>query len=90
MAAQTPEPIPEQILIAALPNRPVKHTGRPQKGAPQYRQLLLLFFIPRIANLLRSISSFFLFLPVYLLAAALSTPCRHTILTLAVVYPLHD
>lgn len=41
-----------------------------------------------MANLLRSLSSFLLFLPVYLSAVALPTPYCHTILTVTTVYPL--
>lgn len=82
---------PARAFLLAIQSRPPSKThGAPQKGAPQYRELLLLFFIPRIAILLRSLSSSFLFLPVYLSAVALHTPHRHTILTFAVVYAPHD
>ena len=40
-------------------------------------------------NSLRSLSSFLLFLSIYLLAAALPMPCHRTILTFAMVYSPH-
>lgn len=51
MAAQTFEPIPEQIQIATSPNRPAKHTGHPAQKAARSNASCYYCFHPSYSEL---------------------------------------
>lgn len=57
------------------------------KRRPVVPRVVIIVFIPHIANLLRSLTSFLLFLSPYLPAMPFPVPLHHTILTVKTVYP---
>lgn len=57
------------------------------KRRPVVPRVVIIVFIPHIANLLRSFTSFLLFLSPYLPAMPLPVPLRHIFLTVKTVYP---
>ena len=86
-ARRAPLPLP---LWQDIPQIRATTTQPSTRGTPKRCPAVYqVVFIPHIANSLRSLSSFILFLPIYLLAVALPMPCHRTILTLAMVYPTH-